>query len=132
MSTGHMVEVRLNQAYVGPGGQTTLGPQHPILYWVNKRPYCDDFLRRVRARNTHGHAFWTWLDNGAAARANMQDNAGMQVVQLGGLHGVGPGVRRPRHRLARVGKEVLFRTLLPATLHVPTGRVHQGLELCGA
>lgn len=39
MSTGHMVEVRLNQAYVGPGGQTTLGPQHPILYWVNKRPY---------------------------------------------------------------------------------------------
>ncbi|ROT41500.1 dullard-like phosphatase domain-containing protein [Sodiomyces alkalinus F11] len=47
MSTGHMVEVRLSQTYVGPGGQTTLGPQHPILYWVNKRPYCDDFLRRV-------------------------------------------------------------------------------------
>ncbi|KAL2757989.1 hypothetical protein ACRALDRAFT_1080009 [Sodiomyces alcalophilus JCM 7366] len=47
MSTGHMVEVRLSPTYVGPGGQTTLGPQHPILYWVNKRPYCDDFLRRV-------------------------------------------------------------------------------------
>ncbi|KAM0272864.1 hypothetical protein ACHAQH_008550 [Verticillium albo-atrum] len=47
MSTGHMVEVRLNQTYVGAGGQTSLGPQHPILYWVNKRPYCDDFLRRV-------------------------------------------------------------------------------------
>ncbi|KAM0510181.1 hypothetical protein ACHAPB_000529 [Verticillium nonalfalfae] len=46
MSTGHMVEVRLNQTYVGAGGQTSLGPQHPILYWVNKRPYCDDFLRR--------------------------------------------------------------------------------------
>ncbi|KAG7109974.1 Nuclear envelope morphology protein 1 like [Verticillium longisporum] len=47
MSTGHMVEVRLNQTYVGAGGQTSLGPQHPILYWVNKRPYCDDFLRRI-------------------------------------------------------------------------------------
>ncbi|KAF6839409.1 nif domain protein [Colletotrichum plurivorum] len=47
MSTGHMVEVRLNQTYVGAGGQTSIGPQHPILYWVNKRPYCDDFLRRV-------------------------------------------------------------------------------------
>ncbi|KAK7454880.1 dullard-like phosphatase [Colletotrichum acutatum] len=46
MSTGHMVEVRLNQTYVGAGGQTSIGPQHPILYWVNKRPHCDDFLRR--------------------------------------------------------------------------------------
>ncbi|GKT60131.1 hypothetical protein ColTof3_07470 [Colletotrichum tofieldiae] len=42
-----MVEVRLNQTYVGAGGQTSIGPQHPILYWVNKRPHCDDFLRRV-------------------------------------------------------------------------------------
>ncbi|KDN71835.1 putative dullard-like phosphatase domain-containing protein [Colletotrichum sublineola] len=50
MSTGHMVEVRLNQTYVGAGGQTSIGPQHPILYWVNKRPHCDDFLRRVRNR----------------------------------------------------------------------------------
>lgn len=48
MSTGHMVEVRLNQTYTGAGGhQMSLGPQHPILYWVNKRPHCDDFLRRV-------------------------------------------------------------------------------------
>ncbi|TQN71287.1 Nuclear envelope morphology protein 1 [Colletotrichum shisoi] len=47
MSTGHMVEVRLSQTYVGAGGQTSIGPQHPILYWVNKRPHCDDFLRRV-------------------------------------------------------------------------------------
>lgn len=46
MSTGHMVEVRLNTTYV-VGGQTAVGPQHPILYWVNKRPYCDEFLRRV-------------------------------------------------------------------------------------
>lgn len=45
MSSGHMVEVKLNTA-VGIGG-ATLGPQHPILYYVHKRPHCDDFLRRV-------------------------------------------------------------------------------------
>lgn len=45
MSSGHMVEVKLN-ANVGYGG-TTLGPQHPILYYVHKRPHCDDFLRHV-------------------------------------------------------------------------------------
>ena len=44
MGTGHMIEVRLNT--VGPGGNP-IAPQHPILYWVNKRPHCDDFLRRV-------------------------------------------------------------------------------------
>lgn len=47
MSTGHMVEVRLNTTYVGVGGQAGIGPQHPILYYVHKRPHCDDFLRRV-------------------------------------------------------------------------------------
>lgn len=45
MSTGHMVEVKL-QTPVGVGGGV-LGPQVPILYWVNKRPYCDEFLRKV-------------------------------------------------------------------------------------
>ncbi len=45
MSSGHMVEVKLNSP-VGFGG-TTLGPQHPILYYVHKRPYCDEFLRKV-------------------------------------------------------------------------------------
>ena len=45
MSSGHMVEVKLN-ATVGYGGGT-LGPQHPILYYVHKRPHCDDFLRKV-------------------------------------------------------------------------------------
>ena len=45
MSSGHMVEVKLNTT-VGYGG-ATLGPQHPILYYVHKRPHCDDFLRRV-------------------------------------------------------------------------------------
>lgn len=47
MSTGHMVEVRLNTTYAGVGGQASVGPQHPILYYVHKRPHCDDFLRRV-------------------------------------------------------------------------------------
>jgi CTD nuclear envelope phosphatase 1 len=46
MSTGHMVEVKLNTV-VGAGDNATLGPQHPILYYVHKRPHCDDFLRRV-------------------------------------------------------------------------------------
>ncbi|KAL8711297.1 MAG: hypothetical protein Q9220_004194 [cf. Caloplaca sp. 1 TL-2023] len=45
MSSGHMVEVRLN-TIVGYGG-ATLGPQHPILYYVHKRPHCDEFLRKV-------------------------------------------------------------------------------------
>ncbi|CAK7568065.1 MAG: Nuclear envelope morphology protein 1 [Sporothrix epigloea] len=47
MSTGHMVEVRLNTTFVGVGGQPSAGPQHPILYYVHKRPFCDEFLRRV-------------------------------------------------------------------------------------
>lgn len=49
MGSGHMVEVRLNTTYVGSSGQQALGPQHPILYYVHKRPYCDEFLRKVRA-----------------------------------------------------------------------------------
>ncbi|KAK4162637.1 NLI interacting factor-like phosphatase-domain-containing protein [Cladorrhinum sp. PSN259] len=47
MSSGHMVEVRLNTTYVAMGGQASIGPQHPILYYVHKRPHCDEFLRRV-------------------------------------------------------------------------------------
>ncbi|KAI8934268.1 hypothetical protein NX059_009009 [Plenodomus lindquistii] len=43
--TGHMVEVKL-QAAVGAGGQV-IGPQVPLLYYVHKRPYCDDFLKKV-------------------------------------------------------------------------------------
>ncbi|RKF62485.1 Nuclear envelope morphology protein 1 [Erysiphe neolycopersici] len=46
MSTGNMVEVRLNTVLVA-GENTSLGLQHPILYWVNKRPHCDEFLRLV-------------------------------------------------------------------------------------
>ncbi|EKG21854.1 NLI interacting factor [Macrophomina phaseolina MS6] len=44
-TTGHMVEVKLNQA-MGSGNQV-IGPQIPILYYVHKRPHCDDFLRKV-------------------------------------------------------------------------------------
>lgn len=51
MSSGHMVEVKLSMpttASLSPEGpQTTLGPQHPILYYVHKRPHCDEFLRKV-------------------------------------------------------------------------------------
>ena len=43
--TGHMVEVKL-QASVGAGGQI-IGPQVPILYYVHKRPFCDEFLKKV-------------------------------------------------------------------------------------
>ena len=45
MSSGHMVEVKL--AHPAAYNGLTLGPQHPILYYVHKRPHCDDFLRRV-------------------------------------------------------------------------------------
>jgi CTD nuclear envelope phosphatase 1 len=48
-TTGHMVEVRLQQP-VGAGGQV-IGPQVPILYYVHKRPHCDEFLKKVIACN---------------------------------------------------------------------------------
>lgn len=51
MSSGHMVEVKLSMpmttALTPDGPQTLLGPQHPVLYYVHKRPHCDDFLRKV-------------------------------------------------------------------------------------
>ncbi|KIX09991.1 uncharacterized protein Z518_01072 [Rhinocladiella mackenziei CBS 650.93] len=52
MSSGHMVEVKLNAPVAlsppQPGqAAPVLGPQHPILYYVHKRPHCDDFLRKV-------------------------------------------------------------------------------------
>lgn len=46
-SGGHMVEVRLNTASLGMGNAAGGAAQHPILYWVNKRPFCDEFLRRI-------------------------------------------------------------------------------------
>jgi CTD nuclear envelope phosphatase 1 len=50
IGSGHMVEVRLSTTYVGAGGSQSLGPQHPILYYVHKRPHCDEFLRKVRKK----------------------------------------------------------------------------------
>lgn len=50
MSTGHMVEVRLDSPVNAAGG--VIGPQVPILYYVHKRPHCDEFLRKVR-RNVY-------------------------------------------------------------------------------
>ena len=44
-ANGHMIEVKMNLS-VGVGG-VTLGPQVPILYYVHKRPHCDEFLRKV-------------------------------------------------------------------------------------
>ncbi len=52
MSSGHMVEVKLNVPVALSSPQpgqvaSVLGPQHPILYYVHKRPHCDEFLRKV-------------------------------------------------------------------------------------
>ena len=51
MSSGHMVEVKLTAPVTTtatPGGPPMIiGPQHPSLYYVHKRPHCDDFLRKV-------------------------------------------------------------------------------------
>jgi CTD nuclear envelope phosphatase 1 len=62
MSTGHMVEVKLN-TYIGVAGQASIGPQHPILYYVHKRPFCDEFLRRVRS-TLPDHKVFTQLLSG--------------------------------------------------------------------
>lgn len=48
MSTGHMVEVKL-QGPVGGNGMF-VGPQVPILYYVHERPHCHEFLRKVCIR----------------------------------------------------------------------------------
>jgi CTD nuclear envelope phosphatase 1 len=42
---GHMVEVKLQQSMAAPG--QVIGPQVPILYYVHKRPHCDEFLKKV-------------------------------------------------------------------------------------
>jgi CTD nuclear envelope phosphatase 1 len=51
MSSGHMVEVKLNAPIAVSNSanqpQQVMGPQHPILYYVHKRPHCDEFLKKV-------------------------------------------------------------------------------------
>lgn len=83
MSTGHMVEVKLNTTYVGVGGQASIGPQHPILYYVHKRPHCDDFLRRVSPSHTSARVCTGVLT---------VPFAGVQMVQSRRVHGFGTGV----------------------------------------
>jgi CTD nuclear envelope phosphatase 1 len=76
MSSGHMVEVKLDR-------------QHAILYYVHKRPYCDEFLRKV-------HRF-------SAPIFTLSPATGREMVQPRRLHRLGPGVRGSRDRLARAG-----------------------------
>lgn len=52
MSTGHMVEVKF-QGPIGGSG-VVLGPQVPILYYVHERPFCHEFLRKVREKKETG------------------------------------------------------------------------------
>lgn len=59
MSTGHMVEVKLSMPVGVDGG--VLGPQVPILYYVHKRPHCDEFLRKVRQSHRSAGPISTWL-----------------------------------------------------------------------
>jgi CTD nuclear envelope phosphatase 1 len=108
--TGRMVEVKL-QASVGAGGQI-IGPQVPILYYVHKRPYCDDFLKKV-------------CGPACVAVISLTPWPGQQMVQPRHFHRVGAGVCRPCHRLAGSRAQVLRGTLLQAALHVPQRSLHQ-------
>lgn len=60
MGTGHMVEVKLN-TMVGTGSNATPGPQHPILYYVHKRPHCDEFLRKVSRKVGFKSSITDWV-----------------------------------------------------------------------
>lgn len=85
MSTGHMVEVKLN-TFIGVAGQASIGPQHPILYYVHKRPFCDEFLRRVSS------IFFLLYQH-----INLSIVIGVPMVQPCRIHGLGPGVCGPSH-----------------------------------
>jgi CTD nuclear envelope phosphatase 1 len=89
MGTGHMVEVKLNTP-VGIGGGAVIGPQHPILYYVHKRPHCDDFLRKVCSTKSPGLPFQESFRSCAL-------QSGLQVVQSRCLYSLCPGVRRSSH-----------------------------------
>lgn len=55
MGAGHMIEVKL-PTWIGADGNSP-GPQHPVLYFVHKRPHCDEFLRRV------SNFYYSFLDS---------------------------------------------------------------------
>lgn len=81
--TGHMVEVKL-QASVGAGGQI-IGPQVPILYYVHKRPFCDEFLKKV-CRNED-----------EALHRSLMAFPDLEMVQSNHFHCLCSRIRRPCH-----------------------------------
>ena len=50
-TNGHMVEVKLQQPMGASGAM--IGPSVPILYYVHKRPHCDEFLKKVGYTSVH-------------------------------------------------------------------------------
>ena len=108
MSTGHMVEVKLAPIPTAPGA--TPVPQHPILYYVHKRPHCDDFLRRV-----------SFIQSILVLYLFV---AGLQMVQPGYFHSFSPRIRRSRDRLVRAGAQILFRSILSPALYIPRWCLH--------
>jgi CTD nuclear envelope phosphatase 1 len=87
-ATGHMVEVKMHHT-VGVGG-TFLGPQIPILYYVHKRPHCDEFLRKVSASLNEGMAMvvksLTRCPNGIISSFLRPQYKNMQTPSLTGLN----------------------------------------------
>jgi len=75
-TSGHMVEVKLDR-------------QHAILYWVHKRPFCDEFLRKV-SRCIPMACIAAWM-------LNMSNVLGVQVVQRGYIHRLSSGICRPSY-----------------------------------
>jgi len=116
MGTGQMVEVKLKNS-VGANG-VVIGPQVPILYWVLKRPYCDEFLRKVSTM---------LLRTGSS---KLTPELGQQVVQSHHLHGIRTGICRSSYRYSRTRTQVLFRSILPPTLHISCRSLRQRPE-CG-
>lgn len=77
LTSGHMVEVKLEG-------------QHPILYYVHKRPYCEEFLRKVCFDSSIGQTKMLGFNQEIFC-------AGIQMVQSGNFYSLGAGVRRPSH-----------------------------------
>lgn len=95
MSTGHMVEVKLTTP-VGVDG-AVLGPQVPILYYVHKRPHCDEFLRKVSPPCSPASSQPISPRTPTLTNAPMRMQIGQQVVQPHRLHRLCAGVRRSSH-----------------------------------
>ncbi|KAJ8610332.1 hypothetical protein MRB53_038628 [Persea americana] len=57
MGPGHPIEVRIQQP-VGVDG-VVLAPQVPILYYVYKRPHCEEFLKKVQVSKWYNLIIFT-------------------------------------------------------------------------